>query len=271
MSLLRRRATIESIVVLWQQPMIERFFDELRRIVGAAENATEPPELKKELHAQTRGDDESFLTAVPTIRKIVWRRLFSAKPDEAPDLVQKVVLHLLTWRENNPNKIEGMSAEEWQSFASKATYREVNRQFSGNKNLTEQLEESSEIPGDNSIVGNTAVEVFSLLLMFWQGICQLSLRQRRALLLGSELLIVLLRVHGISNREISNVLELNERELPEIINRLPLKDVQIARLIAARAVSGGYNAKKRNINSLTKSIKKARHEARARLQKLISE
>ena len=245
--------------------MIERFFDELRRSVLAADKATEPPEPDEKLHPQPKAD-ESLLAAVPTIRKIVWRKLFSAKQSDAPDLVQKVILQLLTWRENNPNKIEEMSAEEWQSFASKTAYHAVNRRLSSNEQLMAPLDEAGEIPGDNLIIGNTATEVASLLRVFWQGICQLSLRQRRALLLNSETLLVILRFNGIGNRELSEVLDLDESNLSEIIVRLPLSDAQIARLILAR-----NNAKNKNIDSLSKSIKKARHEARARLQKLISE
>lgn len=246
--------------------MIERFFDELRRGVLAADKATEPPEPNKKLHSQTRTDDEPFLAAVPTIRKIVWRKLFSAKQSDAPDLVQKVILQLLTWRENNPNKIEEMTAEEWQSFASKAAHHAVNRRLSSNEQLTAPLDEAGEISGDNLIIGNTATEVASLLRMFWQGICQLSLRQRRALLLNSETLLVILRLNSIGNRELSAILELDESELPEIIARLPLSDAQIAHLIAAR-----NKTKRQNIGSLAKSIKKARHEARVKLQKFISE
>lgn len=245
--------------------MIERFFDELRRTVTAANKATEPPEPDEKFHTQPK-TDESFLAAVPTVRKIVWRKLFSIRQTDAPDVVQKIILQLLTWRENNPNKIEEMSAQEWQSFASKTTYHAVNRRLSSSKHLIEPLDSAAEIPSENQIAGNTATEVASLLFVFWQGICQLSLRQRRALLLGSDSLLVILRLNGISNRELSEFLELSESELAKVINRLPLKDAQIALLIADR----DRNGKNRNIGSLTKSIKKARHEARAKLQKLIS-
>ena len=248
--------------------MIEGFFDELRRrSVAATDKATEPPDLNDERHSQATADDESFLAALPAIKKIVWRRLFSARDSDAPDIVQKVILQLLTWRENNPDKIEEMSAQEWQLFASKATFRAVNRSLTGNKNSLEPLVEAFEIPGGDLIVGNTAAEVASLALIFWQGICRLSLRQRRALLLGSESLLVILRQSGIDSRELSEILGLSENELAEIINRLPLKDAQIAHLIVERE----GDAKNRNIGSLTKSIKKARHEARAKLQKLLSE
>jgi hypothetical protein len=85
--------------------------------------------------------------------------------------------------------------------------------------------------------------------------------------LGSDSLLVLLRLYGVSNQNLSEILEISESELVEIINRLPLKDAQIAHLIAER----DPDAKNGNITSLSKSVKKARHEARARLQKLLSE
>jgi DNA-directed RNA polymerase specialized sigma24 family protein len=206
---------------------------------------------------------------VPTVRQIVWRKLFARKPDDAPDLIQKVILQLLTWRKNNPNTIEEMTAEEWQSFASKAAHNAVNNSLSnGSDHLNVPLDKASEIATDDQVAGNTKAELASLLSRFWQGICQLSLRQRRALLLGSDSLLVLLRFYGISNQNLSEILEISERELLEIIPRLPLKDAQIAHLIAAL---DGKDAKNRNTSSLAKSVKKARHEARASLQKLLSE
>lgn len=241
--------------------MIEQFFDELRRNVGP-DKASEPPESDEKLHPPSK-HDESFLAVLPTVRKIIRRKLFSAGQRDVPDLVQKVIVQLLTWRENQPSQSEEMTADEWQSFASKTTYHAVNRHLSSNENLTEPLDAAAEIPVENKIVGNTATETASLVQVFWQGICQLSLRQRRALLLNNESLIVILRLNGIGNRELSKILELEESELREIFARLPLGDAQIARLIA--------RDKNQNINSLTKSIKKARHEARVKLRKLISE
>lgn len=248
--------------------MVERFFDELRGSVPRSpDKANEPPEHNEKSHSDAKRD-ESFLAVVPTVRQIVWRKLFARKRDDAPDLVQKVVLQLLTWRRNNPNKIEEMSAEEWQSFASKAAHHAVNNRLSNNENLNVSLDEAGEVSSNDFVIGNTQAELASLLTKFWQGICQLSLRQRRALLLGSDSLLVLLRFNGISNKNLSEILEIDERELLEIIDRVPLKDTQIALLIADREVD---NAKNRNIGSLTQSIKKARHKARARLHKLLSE
>lgn len=249
--------------------MVERFFDELRRgVPTGTDKASDSSEQSEKIPNEPKAADESFLAPLSVIRQIVCRKVIRAKRDDAPDLIQKVVLQLLTWRENNPKKHEEMSAEEWQSFASKAAHNAVNRRLSSNEDSNAPLDEAGEIAGDNSIAGNTQAELASLLSIFWQGICQLSLRQRRALLLGSDSLIVLLRFHGISNQTLGEILEIKESELLEIINRLPLKDAQIAQFIADR---DGGEAKNRNISSLTQSIKKARHKARARLQKLLSE
>lgn len=244
--------------------MIERFLDELRRAVTAS-NATEPPEPNEKLNLRS-DSDESLLAVISTIKSIVRRKLYSAQKADAPDLVQKVILQLLIRRENQPDKSEQMTADEWQKYASKTAYRAVNRHLSDNKNIIQPLDAALEIPTQNHIIGNTDAEVASLLRIFWQEICGLSLRQRRALLLNSELLIVILKQNGIGNQKLSEILELNECELSEIIVRLPLPDSQIALLTAIQ----GDN-KNQNIDSLTKSIKKARHEARARLKKIVSE
>ena len=162
--------------------MVEQYFDDLRRGLPDVDKTSEPPDRSENLKAEPK-DDESFLAAVPTIRQIVWRKLFSTRRgDDAPDVIQKIVLQLLTWRKNNPNKIEEMTAEEWRSFASTAAYHAVNRRSPGDHNLTEPLDEAAEISGGDLVVGNTQVEVASLLFAFWQEICGLSLRQRRALL-----------------------------------------------------------------------------------------
>ena len=153
--------------------MVERFFDELRRGVpgAAADKVTDPPEQNEKSHSDTKRD-ESFLAAVPTVRQIVWRKLFARKPDDAPDLIQKVILQLLTWRKNNPNTIEEMTAEEWQSFASKAAHNAVNNSLSnGSDHLNVPLDKASEIATDDQVAGNTKAELASLLSRFWQGIC----------------------------------------------------------------------------------------------------
>lgn len=244
--------------------MIERFLDELRRAV-TANKATAPPEPNEKINPRLNSD-ESLFAVIPTVKQIVRRKLYSARQTDAPDVVQKVILQLLIWRDNQRHKSEVMTEGDWQAFASKATYNAVNKHLSGNNPLIEPFETALEIPDENHIIGNTDAEVASLLRIFWQEICELSLRQRRALLLNSESLIIILKQNGIGNQKLSETLDLNECDLSEIFQRLPLPDAQIAILTAIKGTN-----KNQSIDSLTKSIKKARHEARARLKKLITE
>ena len=97
--------------------------------------------------------------------------------------------------------------------------------------------------------------------LVWQEICNLSLRQRRSLLLHSQELIIYLLQSGVGDQEIAEILELTESEWAEIKMRLPLSDFQIADL-SPKKNSG------KSVESSVNSIKKARHEARSRLQKL---
>lgn len=154
--------------------MIERFFDEMRRGARARRELTEPPEPDDSSQSNSgTGRDDNFLSALPTIRKIVWRRLFSSVRDGAPDAVQKIILQLLIWRKNNPDKIQEMSSDEWQSFASKTAYHAVNKPLPNNERFSAPLEDADEIPSGTAVAGNTAAELASLLSVFWQGICQL--------------------------------------------------------------------------------------------------
>ena len=90
----------------------------------------------------------------------------------------------------------------------------------------------------------------------------MSLRQRRALLFHSQELIIHLLESGVSDAELARVLELTEDEWSDIKDRLPFTDQEIADI-----THGESNSNENNAPS-TKSIKKARFEARGKLQKL---
>ena len=209
--------------------------------------------------------EESFLAALPVVRKIVRRRCpASVQPAaEASDLEQGIILRLLDWREKHAEKSAKMSEGEWKSFAARAAYNEINRLYSeGNNVETIPLDETCEAADQNLVEGSAGVEVYTLVHQFWQEICSLTLRQRRALLFHSQELIIHLLESGITGGELVRVLEMTEDEWSSILDRLPLSDLQIAEM--TRDESNGD----KNIESLTKSIKKARYEARGRLQKL---
>ena len=239
--------------------MIESFMDVWRRF---SSNEDRPPDFHES--SFQKNSEESFLTALPVVRKIVRRRSLSFRPAaDALDLEQGIIVRLLDWREKHREKSEKMSSDEWKSFAARAAYNEINRLFTeGIEVETLPLEEFQEAADQKQVEGYTGAEVYSLVHQFWQEICSLSLRQRRALLFHSQELVIHLLESGIGDEELARVLEVTEDEWSRILDELPLSDFQIADLMR------GESSGDKNIELLAKSIKKARYEARGRLQKL---
>lgn len=224
-------------------------------------NEDRPPDFHES--SFQKSSEESFLAALPVVRKIVRRRSVSFQPADALDLEQGIIVRLLDWREKHREKSEKMSSDEWKSFAARAAYNEINRLFTeGIEVETIPLEEIHEAADQKQVEGYTGAEVYSLVHQFWQEICSLSLRQRRALLFHSQELVIHLLESGIGDEELACVLEVTEDEWSRILDELPLSDFQIADLTC------GKSSGDKNIESLAKSIKKARYEARGRLQKL---
>jgi hypothetical protein len=239
--------------------MVEPFWDALRRL---SNDENSPPESGKE-PSHKENSENSFLAALPVVRKIVRRRLASFGQTEAPDLEQGIVLRLLNWREKYHEKSEEMSPGEWESFAARTAYNETNRHFSKSAAHL-PLDEASAIESSNSVVGESDAEFKSLAQFVWQETCQLSLRQRRALLLHSRKLIVYFLKAGVSEEELAQSLALTEGEWREIESKLPLSDTEIARFFGGSSSNGEHL----NLESAINSIKKARHEARCKLRLL---
>ena len=205
--------------------------------------------------------DDYLLAAIPVVQKIVRRKTVFSWQSEASDLVQAVALRLLNWRKKHQEKSEEMSKDEWQSFAAKTAYNEINRHFADNALNDVSLDSIQEAAAADYIEGQSEVEVFSLTLEVWQKICNLSLRQRQSLLFGSQELVIYLLKIGITDEELAEKLNLTTEDWAEIKNRLPLKNLQIAQILKE---IGNENS----IEAIAKSMKKARHEARAKVRRV---
>lgn len=238
--------------------MIEPLWDALRRLSNSGNS---PPD-SVELSSHEKNSEDSFLAALPVVRKIVRRRVVALGQAEASDLEQGIVLRLLNWREKHRDKSEKMSSNDWESFAARTAYNETNRHFSksAGANIV-PLDAASVAESFERLAGDSDVEFQSLASFVWQETCQLTLRQRRALLLHSRKLIVYFLQGGIKDEELAQSLELTESEWLEVKIKLPLSNAQIARFI-------GGNDERRGLESLINSIKKARHEARVKLRLL---
>lgn len=89
----------------------------------------------------------------------------------------------------------------------------------------------------------------------------MTLRQRRALLLHSQQLIVYFLWSGINDKELAATLDLADKKWMEVKIELPLSDARIVEL---------PNGKNQTSESNVRSIKKARHEARTKLRAVIN-
>lgn len=202
--------------------------------------------------------DDTLLATIPVVQKIVRRKTVSSWQSEASDLVQGVILRLLKWRIKYQEKSEEMSLDEWQSFAAKTAYNEINRQFADNPLKDVSLEAVQETAGGETVEGQSEAEVCSLAFEVWQETCNLSLRQRRALLFGSQELVVYFLKIGITDEELAANLSLTMDEWAHVKEKLPLMDIQIAKILKEKG-------NQKSVEAIANSIKKARHEARAKV------
>ncbi len=238
--------------------MIEALLEELSPI-----QKEETGEQKDSQPPNCSSSEDSFLAALPVVEKIVGRKSFLSWQLDVSDMVQGITLRLWKWRDKFRERSEEMSLAEWQSFAARTAYNELNRHRSKVIRQTNlPLKPDSTKEGLDSVVTETDFEVDSLVKLVWQEICVLTLRQRRALLLHSPEVIIYFLQSDIDDAQIASSLDLSDGNWAEIKNNLPFSDAQIADLVRE-------DASERNLESLSRSIKKARHEARKRLKSRI--
>ncbi len=207
-------------------------------------------DAKRSPDAEGAPTEISFLASLPIVQRIVSRRRSHLDPENKSDLVQDVALRIWRWGSKYPEKSEQMSGDEWNAFAARTAYNEVNRQRSREGRLASiPLEETSEVQ-QHTAPGQADIEVSSLIHQVWQATCELSLRQRRSLLLHSQELIIYFLQIGVTDKDLAKVLELTDADWNTVRDRLPMTDIEIAE------IAGGTPG----------SIKKARYEARVKLE-----
>jgi hypothetical protein len=237
--------------------MIGSFFENLQPIPKTEDKNSQNTE---DLSYRSDSDDY-LLTALPVVQKIVRRKTSFSWQSEAADLVQGIALRLLNWRKRNQEKSEKMSPDEWQSFAAKTAYNEINRHYSDNSKIKVVSLDSAQECTEEIVEWQSDAEVFLRVLELWQEICNLSLRQRRALLFSSQELVVYFLKIGITDGELAANLSLTIDEWARVKEKLPLMDIQIAKILREKG-------NQKSVEAIANSIKKARHEARANLRRV---
>ncbi|MGH9947091.1 MAG: hypothetical protein ACRD6X_07835 [Pyrinomonadaceae bacterium] len=205
-----------------------------------------------------------FADILRLARRIAYGRIPESRTADILDISQEVSLRLWKWREEYEEKSEAMSDKDWNSFAARTTHNEINRYFSLQMKTNEVPLEEAESTPSSAVGGNTDIEIVSMAKELWQGICLLTLYQRRSLLLHSSDLIIYLMVCGIEDTTIADTLGFRGDQWTEMIERLPLNDTEIAKLETESRSHGGRNQK---VNA--RAIKKARFDARKKLKDLV--
>ncbi|MFZ1701020.1 MAG: hypothetical protein WAU71_09370 [Pyrinomonadaceae bacterium] len=201
------------------------------------------------------------LKALNLTKLIVNRRRVGLPESDLPDVTQDTALRLWKWLRKFREKSDGMSSEEWGSFTARSAFNEINRYRTALIRKNEvPLEDLPEVEDLTTSV-ESELEMTILVREVWQGICSLSLYQRRVLLFHSAELLIYLMQFGIGEQRISKALSFEVEEWRILSAQLPLTDIEIANLIKGKGSFANESAAVRN-------IKKARYDARKKLEKL---
>ncbi|MBX3290400.1 MAG: hypothetical protein KF855_13765 [Acidobacteria bacterium] len=154
-----------------------------------------------------------------------------------------------------------MTMVEWDSYTAKTAHNEINRSFSTRKRAGEVPIDEASLISTNTAEGSSGAEMVSLVRNVWQATCRLSLYQRRALLLHSSDLMIYFLEFGVSETAIVESLEVSSEQWRDILERLPLSDIEIAEIARPHKRDRDREAAKR-------AIRKARFDARRKLGRL---
>ncbi len=204
--------------------------------------------------------EQYLLETVPLIKRIVGRKLHRSFISASDDISQKVFLKLWKWISKSKKELTG---EEWQKLANTATQNEIKTFYSHKSNKEIACIDDQEVISKNSfglIEGDTEKEVNSLAMRAWEEIKKLSLRQKYALLLQKqELILYLVASKCCQIQEIAEHLQLSKERFLEVYQLLPLPDEKISEIY--------FEAAKEKLT--TKQIWEARSKARTKLHNVL--
>lgn len=222
---------------------------------------TQPDSTAGEPGRSSRHCEGSLVSTIDLIWRVVCGRRYAVPEADIPDIAQEAALRLWKWRERFQERANGMTMTEWDSFTAKTAHNEINRYFSDRLRGNEVPLDDAALLRKGTPEGDADSEMFSLVRNVWKEICNLTLYQRRALLLGAPDLVVYLMQFGVNEQAVVASLEISEEDWPDIFGRLPLPDREIAAIArSSRMISDPAAA--------ALAIGKARFDARKKLGRL---
>jgi DNA-directed RNA polymerase specialized sigma24 family protein len=202
-----------------------------------------------------------LLKVIPLIKQVATRKLSSFSSGEGDDIVQRVFLKLWKWIGKNDER--KLDEESWQKLANTATQNEIKTFYSHKSNKEVLFTDKYEVVTQEAsglVAGNSNYELNSLAMSAWKEIKNLSLRQKYALLLQKqELILYLAGSKCCKIEEIARQLELPKERFLEIYGLLPFSDEQIREIF--------FETTKEKLSS--KQIWEARSKARTKLSKIL--
>jgi DNA-directed RNA polymerase specialized sigma24 family protein len=204
--------------------------------------------------------EKYLLETVPLIRKIIGRKLNFFHSSSADDIGQKVFLKLWKWISKSKKELTN---EEWQKLANTATQNEIKTFYSrkANKEIL-SIDNGEAVYGDKSafVEGDTELELNSLASLAWDEIKKLSLRQKYALFLQKqELILYLVASKCCKISVIAEHLQMSEEKFLQVFQLLPLSDEKISEIFFEIT----------NEKLTTKQIWEARSKARTKLSNVL--
>lgn len=235
--------------------MMKRSF--LQKLQPFPGNAPSPDAEVKPKHSS-----EGLIREAVNLITLITRGQRISLPDaDIPDVEQDTSLRLWKWLIKFRERSNGMSPDEWRSFTARSTYNEINRSRTKLSRIHEVPLEFVPEFEDKTQDAQSDLEMKELVREVWQGICKLSVYQRRALLLHSAETLIYLMQFGLNEKQIASALSFDIEMWRALSPQIPLTDVEIARLVND---NGGLV----NNGAQVRNIKKARYDARKKLERL---
>lgn len=205
---------------------------------------------------------KEFVCVAPLVHKVISRKLGSRHRDSIEDLKQKVFLKLWRWKKDR--ETDDLTEEDWLKLANVAARNELTDFFREKytrdvpfSQLSDAMQqEVSDTESAEILPGNSKPEICSLLKLVWKAAQSLTLRQKYAYFLPfPDFIVEFIVCKCCSIEELAFYFETNADDFSEIIDRLPLSDENIGKLLEEK--TGG--------KITSKQIWEARSKAKARL------
>jgi DNA-directed RNA polymerase specialized sigma24 family protein len=215
--------------------------------------------LQNDINKPSKPQEDISPQTFSLIRNLVGKKLNTLYIDYLEDITQTVLVKLLKWKAKRSDF--EISEEDWLKIVNVAAQNAVKTFYSQKvrREIPTEDADLNDLAGKSQIIkteGNTDVELRSLLLPLWEAFQTLPIRQKIAFILSNEHFIIELLVNKCcSIKELSDSVNLPEKDFTLLLEKIPLSDEEISRILEKNL--------KESIS--TRNVWKARNRAKLNL------